>query len=154
MPFGSRPEAEASSVLELVRRLPRFAFATASDRRERLCQNTVCFVSCQSLFSPRCFGEIRLTGYSGNRCCANSQRTTNFRSSRYRLARISPWVLQWYVLCGIPYRGRGASCLTLPNEPASFLPYKAGSQATLEAPLLISNFLRVSLLSLICKPAS
>src|ERR1700761_5432087 len=84
-----------------------FAFATAFDRRERLCQNTVCFVSCQSLFSSHRFSEIRLTGHSGSRCCANSQRASTFRSSRYRLARISPWVLQWYVLCGIPYRGEG-----------------------------------------------
>ena len=26
--------------------------------------------------------------------------------------------MQWLVLCGIPYRGLGGSCLTRPNEPA------------------------------------
>ena len=40
-------------------------------------------------------------------------------SSQNWLARTSPRVLQWYVLCGIPYRGTGATCLTLPYEPAS-----------------------------------
>jgi len=77
-----------------------------------------------------------------------------FRPSQYWLARITPRVLQWDVLCGIPYRGRRGTCLALPNEPSSSLPKRAGSQATLEDPLLLSNFLRVSLLSLICKPVS
>jgi len=76
-----------------------------------------------------------------------------FGSSQNWLARTSPRVLQWYVLCGIPYRGTGATCLTLPYEPAS-LPNRVSYpeiRAAPEAPLLICNFPRVSPIPLDCK---
>ena len=41
------------------------SFATAFDRRERLCQYTVYFRFLSIFISLCCFREIRLTGYSG-----------------------------------------------------------------------------------------
>ncbi len=38
-------------------------------------------------------------------------------------------VMQWLVLCGIPYRGLGSN-LTRPSEPASHFPHWAGHTAT------------------------
>ena len=51
-----------------------------------------------------------------------------------------------FVLCGIPYRGRGCvkRHLNLPYEPASHFPYRAGQIGHREAPLLICNFSRVT----------
>ena len=65
-------------------------------------------------------------------------------SSQNWLARTSPRVLQWYVLCGIPYRGTGATCLTLPYEPASFpqsgeLPRNPGHSRSSTAHLQLSE---------------
>jgi hypothetical protein len=43
-----------------------------------------------------------------------------FRPSQYWLARITPRVLQWDVLCGIPYRGRGAFASPYPTNRLLF----------------------------------
>jgi hypothetical protein len=56
------------------------------------------------------------------------QRTK--RLSQCWLTGVNPWVLQWQILCGFPYRGSGANRLTRPNELAPYVPQRAGHSAT------------------------
>jgi hypothetical protein len=53
-----------------------------------------------------------------------------------RLARIAPRVLQWVVLCGIPYRGK-ARTLSSALRTNSPFPRKAGHSGHRRVPLLL-----------------
>lgn len=87
----------------------------------------------------------------------NSQRSTGDTSPEpIRLAGANSRVMQWLVLCGIPYRGPGA--LASPDPTNWFhhfcfpLPScGAGHSGHREALLLIFSFLRVPLDTLFCK---
>ena len=73
-----------------------------------------------------------------------------------RLTGDNSWVLQWHVLCGIPYRGSGALASPDPtNSHYNLLPtslYGADQSGHREALLLICNFQRLTQQSSICKP--
>jgi len=56
-----------------------------------------------------------------------------------RLARIAPRVLQWVVLCGIPYRGK-ARTLSSALRTNSPLPRKAGHSGHRRVPLLLPTY--------------
>jgi hypothetical protein len=98
-----------------------------------------------------------------NRYCANLERSTSPQSKRDRAnfgSRSTRRIAHFgscngIVLCGIPYRGEG-HLPRLAQRTGLFTPFRAGYPITIgllqEAPLLISNFLRVSLLALKCKP--
>lgn len=98
-----------------------------------------------------------------NRQTCKSIRISTFRAARIfqtatsiaRAARgsreISPGVMQWLVLCGVPYRGPGV-ILTSP-DPSNQLPtshYGAGPSATGRLHRLIYSLLRIAQATLAC----
>jgi hypothetical protein len=140
VPFGSRPETEVSSVLELVRRFrftllsrQRFVVVSASPSLPPFHRfvNSFVFLLLPSRSSSLIAVATRRGKSRGprnrileNRYCAKIRKINlpqiKMRSSQFWLARpINIWdtrVLQWNVLCGIPYRGSGALASPVPTN--------------------------------------
>ena len=114
MPFGSRPGPFGQGVLELV------TLATSAYRSslQRFCANFL-RLSKHSSFVNASFAFFARLTFPSSRS-VNSQRSTGDTSPEpIRLAGANSRVMQWLVLCGIPYRGPGALASPDPaNQPS------------------------------------
>ena len=179
-PFGSRPLNFCSQVvLELVARVElrsvSLSFPLPFTVWRDISKTIELLISCQPQFSPPRDARAQsrrsipashgyfpvepikqFKSHTETRAAQNiNQQPATKRLSRFGLtgdncSRVLQW---WNVLCGIPYRGqelRSAHSVQ-PYEPASHFPLTGRPNGHREAPLLISNFLRVAQRSQFCK---
>jgi len=137
---------DSLGVLELVALAARFSFSPSLASRAFLILPDRSVLVNSFVFRPKQAGFIRLFSLQTPENSSvltvrpspkKARLRTNLSMSYQRIALeplearkgFTPRVLQWVVLCGIPYRGRGLP-LTQPYEPCSPSPLRAGLEAT------------------------